>query len=86
MQLRYRNAKCTGPCVIWRVYTKLVASGTAVHMRWYWTRRLPHGTYESMVGFATRLECEADAVRHGCRPEHERRDEVPGLFPVVDRA
>jgi hypothetical protein len=67
----------------WRVYTRLVKTTDSVAMRWYWCRVLPEGREESGAGFTSRLQCEADAVKHGCRVEDqadERRTSVSRLF------
>jgi hypothetical protein len=55
----------------WRVYTKLVRAADRVAMRWYWCRELPEAKEESAEGFVSRLQCEADAVKHGCRVEDQ---------------
>jgi len=52
----------------WRVYTKRLLERTGVSVRWFWCAQLPHGTLESRLGFLSRAECEADAVKRGCRP------------------
>jgi hypothetical protein len=58
----------------WRVYTKRLISANGVSMRWFWSVELPHGTLESASGFSSRNECEADALRHGCRPEEKENE------------
>jgi hypothetical protein len=76
-----------GLCMQWRVYTKLLRTADSVAMRWYWRRELPEGAEESTEGFASRLQCEADAVQHGCRTEEqaqERRITMSRLFWGAD--
>jgi hypothetical protein len=65
----------------WRVYTRPTTSANGIAIRWYWCSKLPHGTYESREGFLTRPQCEADAIKHGCR----RQDQVDGARISMSR-
>jgi hypothetical protein len=68
--------------MVWRTLTKLDYTDAGVSLRWYWRKEHP-AREESVQGFLLRSDCEADAVRHGCRPEdqaEERRLPLSGLF------
>ena len=67
----------------WRVYTKVLISEATVCVPWYWCKETPEGNEESAEGFLSRSECEADAVKHGCRLEdqaEERRTPISRLL------
>ena len=68
----------------WRVYTKRVVDGNCIAMRWYWCTHLPHGKFESPVGFTTRPQCEADAIKHGCRPHDQEKEQVHAMTRLLD--
>ena len=55
----------------WKIYTKQIATEDGVMLRWFWRKPALEGRQESPVGFTSRPECEADAVRHGYTREHE---------------
>jgi hypothetical protein len=59
----------------WRVYTKRLVSTNGIFTRWYWCAELPHGSLESPEGFSSRAQCEANAIRSGCRAADQQSDE-----------
>ena len=70
----------------WRTFTKLVQSDSGVSAMWYWRYEVPERVEESTRGFRSRTDCEADALRHNCRPEdraEERRIAISRLFSPV---
>jgi hypothetical protein len=74
------------PRMAWRVYTKRLVSANSTALRWFWCAQLPHGSVESLVGFSSRAQCEADALKHGCRPEDQQHERgIPmARLPTVD--
>ena len=70
----------------WRVYTKLVSDSDRVFTRWYWRKETPEGAEESAEGFLTRVQCEADAVKYGCRLEDQAPEERLPISPLLSRA
>ena len=49
----------------WKIYTRKIATGDRVLIRWFWRKPAMQGREESPVGFTSRAQCEADAREHG---------------------
>ena len=72
--------------MVWRTFTKLVHSERGVSALWFWRNETRDAVQESSRGFLSRAECEADALRSGCKPEEhsqERRIAVSRLFAPI---